>query len=935
MRNHFRSRRLFEPLSLFFPAVLAFSLLGPSPSDAQAPKPQISFVFPQGVQRGKTIEATVSGKDLTDANSVRITGGGLTASVVKVENPNTVRVSVNMAPEGELGQRDLRVITPNGASNRFRFVVGAVPELNETEPNSETSQAQQLESLPLLINGQILPADKDFFRFTAKAGQTVVCEVHARTLLPYIADAVPGWLEACLTLYDANGKQLQYVHHFRFHPDPVLLYNFQEDGEYLLEIRDLIYRGREDFIYRLTVGASPYITDVFPLGWQRNSDAQIELHGVNLPTQSMNFNLPGDYPPLYFVRLNHNGLTSNTLPFAVGDTPEARETEPNDSVEQANRVQVPVAINGRIQASGDTDHFAFTAKQGERLIMEVQARRLDSPLDSLVTLFNSAGQELLEQDDTDMGDPLLTHHADSRVDNTFPADGDYVLRVRDIQGNWGEEYAYRLLVAPPHPDYTLQIIPDNLRLEPGDTAMVTADASRKDGFDGEIKLSAQNLPQGFVASDAVIPAGQTQTRLTITAPPNAAVGLSSPSFQGIAVDDKAKAEYDAAEKAAQEAETAAANAKAAADSAAALQANAEKDAAAKRQQANAQQAYEAAEKAAQEAEATAKAISEDAGKSEEEKKQAAAEAAAKRKAADEALANVKSQVAEATKALQAAEQAAAEAEMAAATAKAEAEKARAAQAAAEKVAPEKRKLADDAKAKLGQPLVREAVPAEEVMQAFSLKHHVPTQEFLLSASAPATFALSTNIPATEVREVPQGSELAVVVKASREGIKAALGRAEAEKKAADEALAKVKGDLEKAKTDYEAAEKAAQEAETAAAPEKRKLADEAKARQDQLINDEKAANTKVDEAGKKVDAAKKDAEGPITLVADAPPGGISVTSAVIPADKDEVTITLAVAKQVGVGFRQNIIISGSTQIANQNVTRFAPAIPIRVVAAPQ
>jgi len=60
-----------------------------------------------------------------------------------------------------------------------------------------------------------------------------------------------------------------------------------------------------------------------------------------------------------------------------------------------------------------------------------------------------------------------------------------------------------------------------------------------------------------------------------------------------------------------------------------------------------------------------------------------------------------------------------------------------------------------------------------------------------------------------------------------------------------------------------------------------------------------------------------------------------VTSAVIPADKDEVTITLAVAKQVGVGFRQNIIISGSTQIANQNVTRFAPAIPIRVVAAPQ
>ncbi len=102
-----------------------------------------------------------------------------------------------------------------------------------------------------------------------------------------------------------------------------------------------------------------------------------------------------------------------------------------------------------------------------------------------------------------------------------------------------------------------------------------------------------------------------------------------------------------------------------------------------------------------------------------------------------------------------------------------------------------------------------------------------------------------------------------------------LDQAHAEKKVADEALAKVQGELAKAKTDYEAAQKAAQAAEGAAkavsgnasksadekkkaadeAAAKRKAANEAKTKRDKLAGDEKAANTKVTEANKKVDAA--------------------------------------------------------------------------------
>src|SRR5208283_2109058 len=98
----------------------------------------------------------------------------------------------------------------------------------------------------------------------------------ARELLPYLADAVPGWLQAVLTLYDARGKELEYEADFRFHPDPVLLFKIPSDGEYVLEIRDALYRGREDFVYRIAVGELPFVTSIFPLGGRAGTRAIIE-----------------------------------------------------------------------------------------------------------------------------------------------------------------------------------------------------------------------------------------------------------------------------------------------------------------------------------------------------------------------------------------------------------------------------------------------------------------------------------------------------------------------------------------------------------------------------------------------------------------------------------------------------------------------------------
>src|SRR5258708_11880578 len=120
-------------------------------------------------------------------------------------------------------------------------------------------------TLPVLVNGQIRPGGVGRSRFQASKERRLVFAAKARELLPYISDAVPGWFQATLGLTDSQGRELKYADHFLFHPDPVLYYEIPADGAYTLEIHDSVYRGREDFVYRIEVVELPFVTAIFPL----------------------------------------------------------------------------------------------------------------------------------------------------------------------------------------------------------------------------------------------------------------------------------------------------------------------------------------------------------------------------------------------------------------------------------------------------------------------------------------------------------------------------------------------------------------------------------------------------------------------------------------------------------------------------------------------
>ncbi|MBN1851830.1 MAG: hypothetical protein JW829_03870 [Pirellulales bacterium] len=431
-----------------------------------------------------------------------------------------VTLQVTIDPATNPGKYELRLWTASGLSNPVRFFVGQYPEYLEMEPNDRLADIGIQDSLPCVVNGQILPGDVDRFRFKARKGYQLVAAVRARQLIPYLADAVPGWFQGVLTLYDADGKEIAYSDDFRFDPDPVLVCQIPKDGHYILEMKDAIYRGREDFVYRLTLGEIPLVTSIFPLGGHAGDATIVELTGWNLPTDRLIWESNAMESQVHAITQLNDVPLCNPVSFAVDTRPNCLEKEPNNCPEEAQQVEFPQILNGRMDYSGDWDIFRFQCRSGEILNAEIMARRLGWPLDSILKLTDASGQLLGTNDDhEDPGAGLLTHHADSRFSVTIPKDGFYYLFVGDTQKKGGPAYGYRLYLNGHEPDFALRVVPSTLNVRAGETIPITVYALRKNGFQGDIRLTLENPPPKFMLSGGRIPAGTDKVRLTLTIPP--------------------------------------------------------------------------------------------------------------------------------------------------------------------------------------------------------------------------------------------------------------------------------------------------------------------------------------------------------------------------------------------------------------------------------
>ncbi len=440
----------------------------------------------------------------------------------------SVLIAVTIDPNAAPGARELRLRSPTGLTNPMRFEVGLLPEVCEVEPNGPNARSLLPEdpavNLPVVFNGQIMPGDVDRFRFRAKRGQALVVETQARALVPYLADAVPGWFQATLALYDEWGEEVAFTDDYRFAPDPVLFYEILKTGEYEIEIRDSIYRGREDFVYRISLGEEPFITEMFPLGGPEDKSLAAAIEGWNLEKGRLRLDTEPGLGEIRQAAL-YKKKFSNEVRYAVDSLPESKDREPNNTAEDAQRIRLPRIVNGRIEEAGDVDVFEFRAHKGDQVAVEVYGRRLDSPLDSLLRLTDDSGEVIAWNDDymekeghLHMGMGLLTHHADSYLVAELPKNGVYRVQVSDAQHHGGDAYAYRLRISPPQPDFSLRVSPPSINVPAGRAVPLSVQVTRKEGFDGAIDLALADAPEGFVLDGGRIPPDRNQIRVTLTAP---------------------------------------------------------------------------------------------------------------------------------------------------------------------------------------------------------------------------------------------------------------------------------------------------------------------------------------------------------------------------------------------------------------------------------
>lgn len=450
-----------------------------------------------------------------------------------------VSLRVTIDPQAIPGNHELRLATAQGLSNPIVFVVGDLPEIAApyrhvsmalsagggaplpTYAHAEApTQAIKL-TLPIVLNGQMIPGAVDRYRFSARKGQMIIASARTRALIPYLSDTVPGWSQLSLSIFDASGREIAAADHDGFRQEALLNLKIPDDGEYVLSVHDLLNRGREDFIYRVELGELPWVSAIFPLGARLGVDARFELDGWNLVSRFLKLD-SGIAGIQVLPEGRQKGLV-NPLSMEFGDLPERLI---RSSPVKPLPIRLPVVLNGRIAKPGESARFVFHARAGEELVVESLARRLGSPLDSRLTIYDMHGVKLVSNDD--FADPsfgLLTHQADSRIAFHVPADGSYLLDLSDALSSGGKSYAYRLRVSAPRPDFDVFALPASIQIKRGQSATVEVRLIRRDGFVEPVTLRLADTDSGLRLDGGGIPTGIDSQKIRLSASPQATAGV--------------------------------------------------------------------------------------------------------------------------------------------------------------------------------------------------------------------------------------------------------------------------------------------------------------------------------------------------------------------------------------------------------------------------
>ena len=490
---------------------------------AQAASPGLGGIYPRGGQRGTALTIQFRGSRLADAQEVLVYAPGPAErpwfEVLELDaKGDRVDARVRIAADCPLGEHAMRVRTATGITELRTFWVGQFPDVAESEPNSDFDKAQTID-LNVTVTGVVENEDVDYYVVAARKGQRVTAEIEAvrlgLTLFDaYVAIQDMGRYE--LSASDDTALLLQ---------DAIAAIVAPEDGRYVIQVRESAYAGNGNCRYRLHVGSCPRPLALYPAGGPAGAQVTVRFLGDPLGDFEQTIQLPDAPDPDHriFARQGDQDAPSPNR-FRVSAFANVLESEPNNAAESATATDadLPLAFNGIVAEAGDVDWFRFNGRKGGRYHVRVHARSVRSPLDSVLSLHDVQGRQLAANDDA--GGP------DSAFDFNIPADGPYLIQVRDHLQKGGPTYVYRVEFTPIAPSLSVSIprfgrdsqARRTVSVPRGNRTASLFNASRGN-FSGDLVFEAVDLPEGIVLHGQTMPSNIRQMPFVFEAAADAPV----------------------------------------------------------------------------------------------------------------------------------------------------------------------------------------------------------------------------------------------------------------------------------------------------------------------------------------------------------------------------------------------------------------------------
>ncbi len=470
----------------FLTALFALALYAPL---ASASSPVLSSITPRGGQRGIDNVMLFSGARLGDAIEIISYTPGFTVSKLETVNDNQLKATVKIAADCRLGEHVFRVRTKTGLSDMRTYWVGNIPIVQEVEPNNDFDKPQPI-ALNVTVHGVIDNEDVDYFVVECKKGQRLSAEIEGMRLGNTLFDPFIAILDSKRFELATNDDAPLLGQ------DSMVSIVAPADGKYIIQVRESAYGGNGACSYRLHVGTFPRPLAVIPAGGKYGEEIELTFLGDPTGPFKQKVKLPSAPVDKFGVfAQDAGGIAPSAIPFRLSEFGNVVETEGNISHATATPFELPNAVNGVISKPGEVDHYRFKGKKGQTYEVHCYARRLGSPLDSVMTISNLNGGAIVANDDA-IG-------PDSYFRFTVPDDKEYVLTITDHLGKGGPTYFYRVEFTPIQAEAVVGIPKvaqysqerQTIVVPRGNRFATLIQVGRRD-FGGELVLGAEKLPPG-------------------------------------------------------------------------------------------------------------------------------------------------------------------------------------------------------------------------------------------------------------------------------------------------------------------------------------------------------------------------------------------------------------------------------------------------------